>query len=154
MQKATHRWPGAFGWRREPELNRCTRFCRPVPNHSAIAPWKPERVRTLQCRYLAACLACTFWRLRRSWRRRLFALTLSCCPIRARVLSEGVATCQTSIQPFMPAAYCAPRVQPGRRPDQHSAPPRKRRPPTPPHVRPRRRGDDQTAWESHSRART
>ena len=27
-----------LGWRREPELNRCTRFCRPLPNHSAIAP--------------------------------------------------------------------------------------------------------------------
>lgn len=25
-------------WRRDPELNRGTRFCRPLPNHSAIAP--------------------------------------------------------------------------------------------------------------------
>ena len=27
-----------YVWRREPELNRCTGFCRPLPNHSAIAP--------------------------------------------------------------------------------------------------------------------
>ena len=26
------------GWRRRPDLNRCSRFCRPVPNHSATAP--------------------------------------------------------------------------------------------------------------------
>ncbi len=25
-------------WRREPELNRCGRFCRPLPNRSAITP--------------------------------------------------------------------------------------------------------------------
>ena len=25
-------------WRRRPELNRCTRFCRPLRNHSATAP--------------------------------------------------------------------------------------------------------------------
>ena len=27
-----------FSWRRRPELNRCTRFCRPLRNHSATAP--------------------------------------------------------------------------------------------------------------------
>ncbi len=27
-----------FLWRREPESNRCTRLCRPLHNHSAIAP--------------------------------------------------------------------------------------------------------------------
>ncbi len=26
-------------WRRGPELNRCTRFCRPLRNHSATAPY-------------------------------------------------------------------------------------------------------------------
>lgn len=25
-------------WRRGPELNRCTRFCRPLPSHSATTP--------------------------------------------------------------------------------------------------------------------
>jgi hypothetical protein len=27
-----------FPWRRGPELNRCARFCRPLPNHSATPP--------------------------------------------------------------------------------------------------------------------
>ena len=27
-------------WRRVPDLNRCRRFCRPLPNHSANAPRK------------------------------------------------------------------------------------------------------------------
>ena len=27
-----------FSWRCRPELNRCTRFCRPLRNHSATAP--------------------------------------------------------------------------------------------------------------------
>ena len=31
-------------WRCRPELNRCTRFCRPLRNHSATAPfyWSPR----------------------------------------------------------------------------------------------------------------
>ena len=26
-------------WRRRAELNRCERFCRPLPNHSATSPY-------------------------------------------------------------------------------------------------------------------
>ena len=35
---------GVFEWRREAELNRCTRFCRPLPSRSAIAPCRPVPV--------------------------------------------------------------------------------------------------------------
>jgi hypothetical protein len=30
--------PPELIWRRQPELNRCKRFCRPLPNRSAMTP--------------------------------------------------------------------------------------------------------------------
>lgn len=34
------KWEGLWAWRHRPELNRCTRFCRPLRNHSATVPYR------------------------------------------------------------------------------------------------------------------
>ena len=55
-KKKTTDCPVVTKWRREAELDRCTRFCRPLPNRSAITPeddvWLPGNRQAVEKRPL------------------------------------------------------------------------------------------------------
>ena len=47
QKKKTYVFSFAFVWRYRADSNRCTRFCRPLPSHSATVPWFSSKISAL-----------------------------------------------------------------------------------------------------------